>query len=719
MDGEFFVNGEPALMFGVNRHDHDPITGKVISEASMLRDIKLKKQLNLNAVRTSHYPNNERWYELCDEYGIYVMDEANLETHGLGGKLSNDPSWSSAFLERAIRVVEWDKNHPSIIFWSLGNESGSGFNHATMANWIRSYDPTRPVHHEGAQTTGGKKKVENEILKDPLYVAMVSRMYNPIEYMAKMSELDGENRPIIWCEYAHSMGNSTGNLFKHKDIFRSNRQVIGGYIWDWSDQGLFQKTSEGKGYYAFGGDMGDTKINSGSFCLNGIVGPNRELKPASWEVKKVFQPIVINAEDLTEGLVEIQNLFDFTNLNQFDISWELHEDGSVLKSGTITSIDLAPNQSTTLTVPFKRPGIIKPGAECFVRIGFKLKEAKPWANQGHEIAWEQLKLPFSKPLPQFTKDKTAQITFSEEANALKVNGRGFNVTFNKKSGELVSFKLNETEFLKDPLAPNFWRPVTDNDRAGGRTPKTLKIWKDVLKKGTLEGFKVSQASLGEVKISTSYFFEGIGKVSLDYIIYNDGTLVVNNSYKKSEDAKLPIMPKYGMQVTVSDQLDNFTFLGKGSHENYNDRQFSADVGLYKESVANDYYSYISPQESSNKTEVRWFSLTNNQGKGLYVSGISDNLSISAWPYSAKNIEDALHTYDLKKTNAITLNIDHKQMGIGGDDSWSKKALPHDEFRVYPKNYNYSFIMRPITKIPTKRLPKPNMNDISQTINLKD
>ncbi|WP_299552304.1 glycoside hydrolase family 2 TIM barrel-domain containing protein [Seonamhaeicola sp.] len=706
VDGEFFVNGEPVLIFGVNRHDHDPITGKVISEVSMLKDIKLMKQLNLNAVRTSHYPNDERWYDLCDEHGIYVMDEANLESHGLGGKLSNNPAWSSAFLERAVRMVERDKNHPSIVFWSLGNESGSGFNHATMANWIRSYDPTRPVHYEGAQTTGGKAKVENKILKDPLYVDMISRMYNPIEYMAKMSELEGETRPIIWCEYAHSMGNSTGNLFKYRDIFRNNKQVIGGYIWDWCDQGLAQKTPEGEPYYAFGGDMGDTKINSGNFCLNGIVGPNRELKPASWEVKKVFQPIVIKAKNLVEGVVEIKNLFDFTNLNAFDIFWQLQEDGKTLQSGILSPIDLPPNQTTNLSLPFKKPKL-KPGAEYFVRVGFKLKNETSWADQGHEIAWEQLKLPFNKPLTAYRADKKSEVKFIEDTNAVKVNGSGFNITFNKKTGDLVSFKQNDIEFLEGALASNFWRPVTDNDRAGAKTPKKLKVWKNAMKKRTLETVKVTQVSSEQVKVSTLYVFDSIGHITINYNIYGDGTLTVNNSFKVIKNGGLPIMPKYGMQVKVSNALDNFTYLGKGPHENYNDRQLSADVGLYKASVMNDYYSYIRPQESSNKTEVRWFSLTNKEGKGLYISGISDNLSVSAWPYSAENIEDALHTYDLEKSHYITLNIDHKQMGVGGDDSWSQKALPHKEFRVPAQDYNYSFMIKPITKIQNRRLPIPN------------
>ena len=293
-----------------------PVTGKVVSKEAILKDILTMKRFNINAVRTSHYPNNEVFYDLCDEYGLYVMDEANLETHGLGGQLSNDPSFANAFLERAVRMVERDKNHPSIIFWSLGNESGSGFNHASMAEWIRFYDATRYVHYEGAQTTKGRKKVEDELLKDPAYVDMVSRMYAPIGYMEQQASWEEEGRPVIWCEYAHSMGNSTGNLFKFRDAFRTNKRIIGGYIWDWKDQGILQKRADGTPYFAYGGDMGDTLKNSSNFCLNGIVDPDTKPKPALWECKKVFQPVEILPVELNNGIIKIQKSPSFYQLNR-------------------------------------------------------------------------------------------------------------------------------------------------------------------------------------------------------------------------------------------------------------------------------------------------------------------------------------------------------------------------------------------------------------------
>ncbi len=708
IDGEFFVNGESVVMVGVNRHDHDPITGKVVSEESMLKDIKLMKQFNFNAVRTSHYPNDERWYQLCDEYGIYVMDEANIETHGLGGKLSNDASWSSAFLERAVRMVERDKNHPSIVFWSLGNESGSGFNHSTMANWIRSYDATRPVHYEGAQTTRGKKKLESELLRDPIYVDVVSRMYTPIDYVVNMANFEAENRPVIWCEYAHSMGNSTGNLFKYRDAFRENKRLIGGYIWDWVDQGLLQKTEDGESYYAFGGDMGDTKINSSNFCLNGIVDPARNPKPALWECKKVFQNITVKAQNLNSGIIKITNLYDFTDLDSFEAFWQLFEDGKELQNGIVKLPQIKPNQSTELKIPFTKPQL-SAGAEYFLRIGFKTKNTTSWADKGHEVAWQQFKLPFSLPIKKLDTKIIQTLTESQDNSTITITGNDFTVTFSKKSGDLTSLKQINNEFIVQPLVANFWRPTTDNDRGGGKTPKKLKVWKEALQKRNLKSIDINSVSEKEIKVSANYIFEGIGKQVITYTIFGDGTIEVSNRFDVDETKNLPILPKFGMQLGIAESLDNFTYLGKGPHENYSDRQLSADVGLYKESVANDYYAYIRPQESSNKTEVRWFSLTNTKGKGLYFAGVSNNLSVSAWPYTTQNVEEALHTYDLKKSGYITLNVDYKQMGVGGDDSWSQKALPHKEFRLPAKDYSYSFIIKPITVTSgfTGRIPLPN------------
>jgi beta-galactosidase len=705
VDGAVLVNGEEILIKGVNRHDHDPENGKVISEESMRTDIELMKKFNINAVRTSHYPNNEIWYDLCDEYGIYLMDEANLETHGLGGKLSNDSSWSHAFLQRAVRMVERDKNHPSIIFWSLGNESGSGYNHAAMSQWIKSYDDTRFVHYEGAQRR--RPNPDGTHQRDPMYVDMVSRMYEPIEYMQMMADLPGENRPVIWCEYAHSMGNSTGNMFKFWDAIRGDRQMVGGYIWDWVDQGLAQKTDDGEEFYAFGGDMGDTEQNDLNFCLNGIVGPDRQVKPAMWEVKKVFQPIKFSPQDIINGKIEVLNRHDFTNLNEFEFKWQLTQDGSVIQQGAVENLNVAPNKSATLTIPFEMPDVTD-GAEYFLRIAAVQKESNSWSPAGHEIGWQQMAVPMNTEPLLFNPATVADISMDKSGQSITVTGTDFTAEFSTEDGMLHAFaKADSKNVISTPLRPQFWRPTTDNDRGGGRTPQTLAVWKDAGKNAELTRMEVVSETKNQVVLQSEYDLpETDGTLIVRYTVYGNGVVQVDNSMDLPANTELPMLPKYGMQMQLPDEFQEVKYLGKGPFENYQDRQLAADVGLYDQNVVDDYVGYIRPQESSNKMEVRWMSLTNDSGYGLHVAGLSDYLSMSARPYTVENMDKALHTYDLERDGNVTLNIDLTQMGVGGDDSWSPQALPHEEFRVPARDYSYSFVLRLVDSEPGERLPLP-------------
>ncbi|WMI65209.1 glycoside hydrolase family 2 TIM barrel-domain containing protein [Aestuariibaculum sp. YM273] len=696
-DGELLINGKSTLLYGVNRHDHDPVNGKVVSDSTMLKDILTMKRFNFNAVRTSHYPNNEKWYELCDEYGIYLIDEANLETHGIGGRLSNDSDWASAFLQRAVRMVERDKNHPSIIFWSLGNESGSGFNHATMAKWIKNYDETRYIHYEGAQTNGQTKN--GDILKDPDYVDMVSRMYNSIDYMVKVANYKEETRPILWCEYAHSMGNSTGNLFEFWDAIRTHKNMIGGFIWDWVDQGLLQKNKDGVPYFAYGGDMGDANLpNSSNFCINGIVDPNINPKPALWECKKVFQPIEISDYNKEDKSIQILNRHSVTNLSEYDIIWQLQEDGKTIQNGAIKPISLNPETTTRLQIPLKsfKP---KAGAEYFLRIAFVLKENKNWAEKGHEVAWEQIKLDNYKPF-QSEKYKIKSITV--ENNTIK--GEDFEIGFDANTGLINSHNVNGKNLIISGLTPNFWRPITDNDRLGGNTPKTLAEWKEASNNRTLKSFTINKENNTVLVSSQFEFIQSKANMTINYAIFDDRRILVKVDFNADEN--LTMLPKIGLQLQINSEFDDLTWLGKGPYETYWDRKLAADINVYHESVLNDYYAYIRPQESGNKSDVRWFSLTNKNSVGLKVTAISGNLNISTWPYTTEDIDEALHPYDLKPRDFITVNIDHKQMGVGGDDSWSRKALPHKQFRLPAKHYNYSFLIEPIEK--SKDLERTNI-----------
>ncbi|MEM6377380.1 MAG: glycoside hydrolase family 2 TIM barrel-domain containing protein [Bacteroidota bacterium] len=697
--GELFVNGTSVLLYGVNRHDHDPITGKVVSKEAMLQDILTMKRFNFNAVRTSHYPNNEYWYQLCDEYGIYLIDEANLETHGIGGQLSNDPSYSAAFLERAVRMVERDKNHPSIIFWSLGNESGSGFNHATMAEWIKYYDATRFVHYEGAQTTRpGQPKQRKDLLRDPEYVDMVSRMYNSIDYMVQRATWEGEkDRPVIWCEYAHSMGNSTGNLFKFWDAIREHPRMIGAFIWDWKDQGLLQKLDDGTEYYAFGGDMGDTEINDANFCMNGVVDPAGVPKPAMQECKMVFQPVEISSVDLLAKKIKVLNRHHFQNLNQYDIHWSISEDGVVLQKGELAALDLAAGNSKEISVPFEQPDL-RAGAEYFLRISFVLNVDKNWVEKGHEVAWSQFKLPFLNQGKQLNISKLGKVKFNENTNQIRVSAKGMQAIIDKTTGQLTSYKSRGKELIHQPLMPQFWRPTTDNDRGGGKTPQRLGIWKTAGKDAQLLKVESTSPAGKDFWVSSTYQLAGQkAEMKIQYQFLGDGSLVIHSNFDLADGAKLPMLPRFGLQMQIPKDYRKLTYLGKGPHENYSDRQLSADVGRYESDILEDYQMYIRPQESSNRTEVRWFRVSDEQGQGWQFTAVSDLLSFSAWPYTTEDIDNALHTYDLKQRDFITLNIDHLQMGVGGDDSWSPKALPHPEFRVQAKSYQYSFMIQPINK----------------------
>ncbi|GAA0873344.1 beta-galactosidase LacZ [Gangjinia marincola] len=696
IDGELFVNGKSVLIYGVNRHDHNPVTGKVIEEALMIKDIKTMKQFNINAVRTSHYPNDPRWYELCDQYGLYLMDEANLETHQLGGFLSNKAEWGAAHLERATRMVERDKNHPSIIFWSLGNESGSGPNHQAMAGWIDNYDETRFIHYEGAQTLNHKGK---DFLKDPPYVDMISRMYMPIEPMIKLANLPDDNRAVIWCEYAHSMGNSTGNLFKFWNAIRSNKRMIGGYIWDWVDQGLLQQTAKGESFYAYGGDMGDTKINDKNFCLNGIVNPDRSPQPALWEVKKIFQPLAFEAIDLANKKVLIKNRHHFNSLNAYEFHWKIEESGKTIREGTLDLINLAAGETRTVEIPFSTIKT-KPGKSYYLFISAQSNKEMKWAEKGHEVAWGQFELPLNTQPVVFKKNKKAGFEKSENNEQVTITGKSFTVRFDKTTGTLVKYTSGGKDIIDGEVVPNFWRATTDNDRGGGRTPKTLHVWKEASEKRFLEKFEVNSSDdQGFEVVSVLSFAEGKAKVEITYTVYSDGALHIRNKFDVMENADLPMLPRYGMVFPMHTSLDTFTWFGLGPHETYPDRKYGAYMDKFSMNVYDDYKGYIRPQESGNRSNVEWFALINNKNKGLEVNSLDGTLHVNPSPYSTKMIDDALHTYDLKESDHIMLHIDLEHMGVGGDDSWSKNALPHPEFRVKPTNKSYHFILRPVSGNP--------------------
>lgn len=687
--GELHVNGKPVLLYGVNRHDHNQKTGKVIDEKTMLKDVQLLKQFNFNAVRTSHYPNNPKWLELCDEYGIYLIDETNLETHGLGSQLTNDPQWAHAFVERAKRMVERDKNHPSVIFWSLGNESGSGPNHAAMSGWIKGYDDTRFIHYEGAQTMSDWSNGEREL--DPFYVDMVSRMYASVETMVRWANDPRETRPVVWCEYAHAMGNSLGNFYEFWDAIRANKRMIGAFIWDWTDQGIYQVDENGKAYWAYGGDFGD-KINSGNFCFNGVISPDQTPKPAAYEAKKIMQPVSVSARDALEGNFIAKNWHHFADLSRYDIDWIILENGVKIAQGTVPTMSTPAGKWEPLKIDYNKPAL-KKGASYVMRISFKLNHDTKYATKGYLVAWDEFTLPYkTESLEVVDIQKFNPISASEQDNLIVLRGDNFSLSFSKDDGLLKSYKIGDAELVYSPLKPNFWRPTTDNDR-GSQMPKRLGVWKDAGELRSLKNINYFKINDEAYKVVVNYDLPEVnGKLETSYTVFGSGQTRV--SYDFTPGGGLPNIPRIGMQMAIPDKFDNLQWFGLGPQETYWDRQRGAQTGVYSASVKKDYFHYGMPQESNNKWNTRWAKLTDNEGNGIIITA-DQPLSFSAWPYSMNDIENAKHINELPDRDFITVNIDHLQMGVGGDNSWSMAARPHEEFRIKPDVYRYSFTITPI------------------------
>lgn len=698
---KLLINGKTTYLYGVNRPDHHPIKGKALSREDILQDVKTIKQFNFNMIRLSHYPSDPYLLDLCDEYGIMVIDEANLETHGLGGKLSNDAAWTSAYLDRISRMALRDKNHPSIIFWSLGNEAGSGPNHAAMAAWIHDFDITRPLHYEPAM---GSPKMEGYIdpsdprylksndhshrIQNPLdqyYVDMVSRMY-PALYTAPLlvNQPNGDKRPIFFCEYAHAMGNSAGNIKDLWDQWRSLPRVIGGGIWEFKDQGLLKKDPDGSVYYAYGGDYGERYFDN--FTIKGIVTSDGRPKAAMYECKRVFQLLEATWKDSSKGLIHLLNRGAVINAADYNCTLVIKEDGVdilkrsiavILSAGKDTLIDISSYLSSR-----------KVNKEYFAELHFTLKEATGWAPAGFEVASNQLRV---QKAERAAVNKTT-LSFVENTIGYTAGGTNFSVTIDKQNGALVSYLYKGTEQIKAPLLPHFTRPQTDNDRKGWKTHRVLKAWYD--NKAKLVSISLTGIDGQPAIMSTYSLVNDSAKVMITYRLSNDGILKVD--FVMTADPALPNLPKVGMQGGIAREYENISWYGLGLMENYTDRRYGFDAGVYEQNIQDFMEPYVIPQENGNRTDVRWMHLSNKRsGNGLLV--IADSLlSMSAWPYTEKNISEAKHTHKLVDSGYITLNIDLEQMGVGGNDSWSEVAAPLEQYQIKAQPYRYTFYLTPLT-----------------------
>ena len=680
--GNLLVNGEPVYIKGVNRHEHDPYKGQCVDESSMLADIRMMKENNINAVRTSHYPNDPRWYGLSDEYGLYVFDEANIESHGMGydpdSSLANRPEWLPAFLDRTERMFERDKNHPCVIVWSLGNESGSGCNFEETYHWLHAHDRScRPVQSEDAGTDW--------------YTDIYCPMYKRLDVLFKYAN-SMPSRPLILCEYEHSMGNSCGNLSEYWELIERYPPLQGGFIWDWVDQGIAARTEDGKFYWAFGGDLAPAGMPSdGNFCMNGLVTADRKPKPQLHEVKQVYQSIKMKLEDCHVGLVSLKNCYSFTDLSDFSFDWRIEADGKTVASGMLEDVSLPPGREGIFKVGFPdlKP---EPGKEYFILIQARLKEDAGLLGKGNIIARGQFAMPSLEIQGRASSTRPCRRAESDSSVTFRCKD-GIEVTFSLKDGALASYMIDGKELMKSPVRLNFWRPPTDNDLGSDLAVKCLP-WMNAGRDALLTECNVSDSGL----ISRYRLPERLGQseVSVEYKVSGDGSVAITERFFPSS-AALPCLPRFGMTLTLQGSMDNVRWFGRGPHPSYDDRKESAFVGLYSGKVHEQYFPYDRPQENGNKTDVRWMEVF-SEGSGLRVSG-NPTFNTSVYDFPNEDLSEAdaskhqRHMSDIEGKDMVTWNIDLRQMGVGGDDTWG--AYPHPQYLIPAKRMGFTFKIEPL------------------------
>ncbi len=677
-NGQLLVNGQPIYLKGVNRHEHDPTTGHAVSRESMIADIRLMKQFNINAVRTSHYPNDSLWYQLCDEFGLYVVDEANVESHGMGygrRSLAKDPAWKMAHLDRTQRMVERDKNHPCVIIWSLGNEAGNGVNMEATYDWIKQRDPGRPVQYERSELA------QNTDIYCPMY-ATISQI---VRYASQPQE-----RPLILCEYAHAMGNSVGNLQDYWDAIESHRLLQGGFIWDWVDQGLRTNVpgESGKQYFAYGGDFGD-QPNDGNFCINGLVQPDRRPNPHLHEVRKVYQSIRVNPSDLAQGKVRIDNNYFFRNLRDLETRWLLRKDGEPIAEGNLGRLDVPPQQSHTVELDL--PPREGQEGDFLLTISFVLAEETAWAKAGHRVAWDQFQLPGSSlSNPTTTTPIPLQVDSADEK--ISVAGKSFRVEISKQTGALVSYELDGQQLLAQPLVPNFWKAPNDNQYRNGYLDR-LGPWRHAAHDRSVQRVTSKAFGDGVVQVVCEATLPvGSSSYRTVFTVHSDGRVQVVADYQPGQ-SDLPLIPKFGMTTALPAAFHHVQWYGRGPHETYWDRKTSGEIAKYEMTVEQLAHPYVRPQDVGNRSDVRWVHFTNDAGWGLRITG-DEPLNFSAWPFDLADLEAANHDYELPRRDHITVNVDHQLHGLGGDNSWG--ARTHPEYTLPGgQPYRYAFTLAPV------------------------
>ena len=688
--GQILVNGQPVLFKGADRHEMDPDGGYVVSRERMLQDILRMKQLNINAVRTCHYPDDNLWYDLCDQYGIYVVAEANIESHGMGyGKetLAKNPSYKKAHMERNQRNVQRGYNHPSIIFWSLGNEAGYGPNFEQCYTWIKNEDKTRAGQYEQAGT--------NE------FTDIFCPMYYYYDACKKYSE-GNIDKPLIQCEYAHAMGNSQGGFKEYWDLIRKYPKYQGGFIWDFVDQSNHWKNKDGIDIYGYGGDFNKYDASDNNFNDNGLISPDRRPNPHAHEVGYFYQSIWTTPGDLSKGEIKVYNENFFRDLSAYYMEWQLLANGEVMQTGVVQDLNVAPQQTATLKLNLNTEKIC-PCKELLLNVTYKLKAAETLMPAGSTVAYDQLTIrPYTAKALELKNQKASNLDIvvpvikDNDHNYLIVEGENFIIEFNKHNGYLSRYEADGMQLLNPgaQLTPNFWRAPTDNDYGAGLQHR-YAVWKNPgLKLTSLKQSIENEQAI----VQAEYEMKAVkGKLFLTYVINNEGAVKVTQKMEAGKEEKVSDMFRFGMQMQMPENFNEVEYYGRGPVENYADRNHSTLIGKYRQTVAEQFYPYIRPQETGTKTDLRWWRVLNISGNGLQFVGDAP-FSASALNYSIESLDDGVqkdqrHSPEVAKAPFTNLCIDKVQMGLGCVNSWG--TLPLEKYRVPYQDYEFSFILTPV------------------------
>ena len=688
-DAQLLVNGKPILIKGANRHELDPDGGYVISPERMIQDIQIMKQFNLNAVRTSHYPDNNLWYELCDQYGIYVVAEANIESHGMGygeKTLAKRDDYALAHMERNQRNVQRGFNHPSIIIWSLGNEAGYGPNFEAAYDWIKAEDPSRFVQYEQAGKNG----------KTDIYCPMYLGYKGSEEY----SQNEEYQKPLIQCEYAHAMGNSEGGFKEYWDLIRKYPKYQGGFIWDFVDQSIRWTGKNGQMIYAYGGDFNRFDASDQNFCDNGLISPDRVPNPHMYEVGYFYQNIWTSPVDIKNGEISIFNEYFFRDLSAYYLEWELLKGGKVMRSGRVEDLNVAPQQSIQIKLPI---GKTCQCTEWLLNVSYKLKNTEGLLDAGHIVAKQQLVVnPYKDPSMELKNRSMSNLDILEptlvenDMRYLIVNGERFRIEFDKLNGYLSKYQVNGLDLMKEGsyLKPNFWRAPIDND-FGARLNWRYAIWKNpTIKLVSLQQHMEGQQAIIEAEYEMK---EASAKLNLTYTINNEGAIKVTQKMTSDKNAEVPNLFRFGMQMQMPKSFDKVEYYGRGPVENYIDRKANADLGIYRQSVTEQFYPYIRPQETGTKSDIRWWKTLNMAGRGIQVIA-SKPFSASALHYTIESLDEGLykkqgHSQEVEEADLTNFCFDLIQAGLGCEDSWGRIARP--EYQVPYGDYEFTFILKPM------------------------